>query len=306
VGVRVPPCALTAPTQCGGRFILVTLAASFQSAVMDTILVPIDFSAASRSASLYAASLARVLKSKLILFHAYMLPTPVSEVPYVMVSVNDLQGDNEAMVRREAEVLHKNFNIEVECQVRIGMPSDEITAFSDENNASLIVIGMRGAGGIDKLIGSTSASVVRKASVPVLVVPHDVVFSPPQHIVYASDLSYNSSSGLFKPLTMLASVFTATVHVLHVRKGPKATNNEKEILAKNTISALLSNVTHEFHEISDESVGHGIRTYVEQNHAQMLVMVAHKHSFFDRLFNKIHTTDMAYETRIPLLVLHDS
>jgi nucleotide-binding universal stress UspA family protein len=273
---------------------------------MDTILVPIDFSEASRSASLYAASLAKALKAKLILFHAYMLPTPVSEVPYVMVSVNDLQGENETMVRREAEVLHKNFNVEVACQVQIGMPSDEITSFAEESKASLIVIGMRGAGGLDKLIGSTSASVVRKASAPVLVVPHDVVFYPPENIVYASDFGYNSSRGLFKPLTILATVFNSRIHILHVRKGAVAVNDEKEILAKNTISALLGNVNHEFNEISDDSIRHGIHTYVEQKRVQMLVMVAHKHSFFERLFNKTHTTDMAYETRIPLLVLHDN
>jgi nucleotide-binding universal stress UspA family protein len=273
---------------------------------MDTILVPIDFSAASRTASLYAASLARAAKAKLILFHAYMLPTPVSEVPYVMISVNDLQADNEKMVGKEADVLHKNFNIEVDCQVQIGMPSDEIAAYATENNISLIVIGMRGAGGLDKLIGSTSASVVRKAKTPVLVVPHDVVFTPLREIVYASDFSYFSSRGRFKPVIALATLFNARLHIVHVRKKDEAPDSEKNVLAKNTISALLAPLQPEFTEITDDSIQHGITRYTEQHQVQLLVMVAHKHSFFERLFSKVHTTDMAYETRIPLLVLHDN
>ena len=58
---------------------------------MNTILVPVDFSPASRNASIYAAELAKLFNSRLLLFHAYMLPTPISEVPYAMITVDNLQ-----------------------------------------------------------------------------------------------------------------------------------------------------------------------------------------------------------------------
>ncbi|HMF71615.1 MAG TPA: universal stress protein [Flavitalea sp.] len=272
---------------------------------MDTLLVAIDFSAASRTASLYAASLAKAARAKLILFHAYMLPAPVSEVPYVMVSVDEMQIENEKLVRSEAEVLHRNFDIEVEGIVQIGLPSDEITSLAAERNAALIVTGMRGAGGIDKLIGSTTASVVRKSKTPVLVVPHTTIFSPVEQIVYASDFSYTSSGDLFKPLTDLAGLFQSTIHIVHIRRMENNEKKEKEELAKNVISSLLGNIRHEFSVIADDSIMHGINGYIEQHNVQMLVMVAHKHSFFERLFSKIHTTAMTYETKIPLLVLQD-
>ncbi len=272
---------------------------------MNTILIPIDFSPASRTASIYAASLARNFKAKLVLLHAYMLPTPISDVPYVMVSVDELQTENEKMIRREAEVLHKNFDVEVSCQVQIGMPSDEIAAYAASEGFSLIVIGMRGAGGIDKLIGSTTASVVRKASTPVLVVPHDSIYTDIKNIVYASDFSYKFSENLFAPLLALAGSFSSTVHVIHVQKGESPNGRDKEVAARPAITKLLGNIDHSYTIIHDDSITHGINTYVETHQVQLLVMVAHRHNFFERLFSKISTTEMAYQTKIPLLVLQD-
>ena len=74
---------------------------------MNTILVPVDFSPASRNAAVFAAELAKVLHTRLLLFHAYMLPTPISEVPYAMVTVDNLQKENEEQVKKEADLLHE-------------------------------------------------------------------------------------------------------------------------------------------------------------------------------------------------------
>ncbi len=67
---------------------------------MQTILVPVDFSPVSRNAAVYAAELARIFNSRLVLFHAYMLPTPVSEVPYVMVTADEMQQENETLLKK--------------------------------------------------------------------------------------------------------------------------------------------------------------------------------------------------------------
>jgi nucleotide-binding universal stress UspA family protein len=56
--------------------------------------------------------------------------------------------------------------------VTVGEPAPQILAQADETNADIIVMGMRGIGGAQKLfLGSTSAQVLRDARIPVLVVP---------------------------------------------------------------------------------------------------------------------------------------
>src|SRR5687767_1535174 len=117
---------------------------------MQNILVPVDFSPVSRNAAIYAAELAKKFNAKLVLFHAYMLPTPVSEVPYVMVTADEMQKENEALLKKEADQLHDTYTIEVEWIVQIGIPSDEVKQLAKEKNADIIVMGMKGAGGLDK------------------------------------------------------------------------------------------------------------------------------------------------------------
>src|SRR5688500_10902555 len=170
---------------------------------MQTILVPTDFSAQAYNAAVHAAEYAKVFNAKVFLFHAYMLPTPVSEVPYVMVTVDELQKENENMIKREAEKLNQEHGVEIEWLVRIGIPSDEIKLLTEERQIDMIVMGMKGVGGLDKLIGSTTVNAIRKVKIPVLIIPQDAKFQPLSHITYATDLHYEIVTHAYKPLVTL-------------------------------------------------------------------------------------------------------
>lgn len=271
---------------------------------MNTILVPVDFSPASRNAATYAAELAKLLHTKILLFHAYMLPTPISEVPYAMVTVDNLQKENEDLVKKEADFLHNQFGLEVERLVRIGIPSDEIKTITKEKEIGLIVMGMKGAGGLDKIIGSTTTNVSRKVKTPVLVIPHDAIYTPIKHITYASDFTYKTSIQLFNPLLELARAVQARIHILYIRQSHGG-DTEEELTGKRNNEIIFEGLEHEYVTIEEPSVNHGISMYLQQHSSELLAMVAHKHSFLERVFSKDHTTAMAYETHVPLLILQD-
>lgn len=265
---------------------------------MQTILVPVDFSAVSRNAAEYAAHLARQLNARLVLFHAYMLPTPVSEVPYVMVTVEELQKENENHIKKEAEHLHAKFNMEVEWIVRIGIPSDEIKHLAIDKNAGLIVMGIKGAGGLDKIMGSTTNNVIRKSKTAVLVIPENAGFKGINHITYASDFSYNKDLRVFGPLLDIIQCSHPALHIIHVQKddSPAAAHAQGN-------DPLLQKYHPQYHIIRNDSVTQGISEYLTEHSSDLLIMVAHKHSFLERIFSKTYTTAMTYETSAPLLVL---
>ncbi|MBO9199056.1 MULTISPECIES: universal stress protein [Niastella] len=271
---------------------------------MQTILLAVDFSPASRNAAVFAAELAKLLHTKLLLFHAYMLPTPISEVPYAMVTVDNLQKENEEQIKKEADWLHDDFGLEIEWLVRIGIASDEIKTLTREKDIGLIVMGMKGAGGLDKIIGSTTINVSRKVKTPVLVVPHDAAYTPIKNITYASDFSYKTSTRLFNPLLELARAFAAKTHILFVRQHHGG-NSELEFTGKKSSELIFEGYDHEYVTTEEPSVNQGISRYLRQHSSELLVMVAHKHTFLERVFSKNHTTAMAYETHVPLLILQD-
>lgn len=271
--------------------------------VMQNILVPVDFSPVSRNAAIYAAELAKQFNAKLVLFHAYMLPTPVSEVPYVMVTADEMQKENEALIKKEADQLHDTYKVEVEWLVQIGIASDEIKLLAKEKNSDIIVMGMKGAGGLDKIIGSTTTNVIRKVKVPVLVIPDKASYQPIQHITYAYDLNDPSGPALFQPLLDMAAGYQSRFSLLHVQ-GPSEAK-ENPAVGKTALEAIFNGRQVTWVTTEDSNVTRGISDYLLQHPAELLAMIAHRHNFFERVFSKSHTTAMAYETSIPLLILHD-
>lgn len=271
---------------------------------MQAILLPIDFSPAARNAASFAAAFAKTFHARLVLFHAYMLPTPVSELPYVMVTADELQKENEQLIKKEAQQLHEAHGIEVEWVVRIGIPSDEIGVLIEEKPVDLVIMGMRGAGGLDKIIGSTTTNTVRKIRTPVLIVPHEAAYAAFTNITYASDFSYKAGLHLFALLLQLAGTYHSKIHILNVQKDPEG-GKAGEPTGKKDLEELFKDCDHLFATIGAGSVMQGINTYIEQHACELLVMVAHKHSFFERVFSKDYTLAMTHETRVPMLVLQD-
>lgn len=94
--------------------------------------------------------------------------SPVGSV--VEQEEQQLQEKGEEVFRHARAELNRE-NIEAKTEVLEGEVAESIIRYAEENDASLIMIGNRGLGGLKKLVlGSVSQKVVQKASCPVLVV----------------------------------------------------------------------------------------------------------------------------------------
>lgn len=271
---------------------------------MQTILVPTDFSDNAKNALSYAAQLAKKVNASLVLLHAYMLPTPVSEVPYVMINAEEMQRENERVAREAVDKIRSQHGINASSIVRLGFPSDEIDAVIEDQPVDLVVMGMKGKGTLEKMMGSTTTSVIKKIKKPVLVVPEHATYNDITQVTYATDFSYTVSFHVYDPLLELLNFFKAKLHIVHVQKKADA-QTATETAGMVQLDPAFKAVPHEFHIVTDSEVKHGIESYLQENRTDLLVMVTHEHSFLERLFGKSHTKAMIYDTHVPLLVLRD-
>lgn len=271
---------------------------------MQTILVPTDFSDNARNALAYAAQFAKKMNASLLLLHAYMLPTPVSEVPYVMVNAEEIQKENERFAREAVEKLQAEHGIRATYLVRLGFPSEEIEAVIEDQPIDLVIMGMKGKGALEKMMGSTTTSTIKKVSTPVLVVPQDATYRDIKQITYATDFSYTVGFHVYKPLLELTGTFGSRLDIVHVQKKPDDMKSN-EIAGEIQLDPAFSSVPHEFHVVTDSEVKHGIQSFLENHQSDLLVMVTHEHGFLSRLFGRSHTKAMVYDTHVPLLVLKD-
>jgi nucleotide-binding universal stress UspA family protein len=271
---------------------------------MKHILVPTDFSDDAGNASHYAARLAEKLQASVTLLHAYMLPTPVSEVPYVMINAEEMQNENEDIAKADAEKLKAAYKISVNYIVRLGFPSDEIEAVIEDNKIDLVVMGMKGKGAIEKIVGSTTTSTLKKINTPLLIVPEKAAFKEWKQVTYATDYSYDVDPQIYEPLTELLRTFQAQLNIVHVKKNadekPEDQSGEKQL------ESFFKGIPHQKHVVEDTHVKHGIESYLSNHPADLLVMVTHERRFWERMFGKSHTKEMVYNTHLPLLVLKDT
>jgi nucleotide-binding universal stress UspA family protein len=215
-----------------------------------------------------------------------------------------MQKQQQKRMGEEAAWVKKEFGIEVDSQVRLGIASDEIRHLVSENAIDLVVMGMKGENGVEKMIGSTTTNVVRKIKTPVLIVPQDATYQPLDRIVYATDFSYKGTHHLFDPLLALIRKFSATVQILHITLS-HSSEHPDTLMGKKEIEQIFQPVSHAFVNLEHSSVTQGVNEFLSSHPSSLLVMVAHRHTFFERIFAKNHTTAMAYETHLPLLVLQD-
>jgi nucleotide-binding universal stress UspA family protein len=140
------------------------------------ILFCTDFSENSQAAKEVAVEFSEKFDAKLIILHVVnssRLGYPAFEmgVPFdlqaVLKAIEDSVQKNFAEIEEECCKSLK----EVQTASRIGVPSNEIVKFAEEEGIDLIVMGTHGWTGFKHLIlGSTAENVVRIAGCPVLTV----------------------------------------------------------------------------------------------------------------------------------------
>lgn len=140
------------------------------------ILVPIDFSETSLHALRLAVKVARESKATLSLVHIGAVvwagsvgPDLGGPTPILAQWNDEIAREHEAALRRVAreEVPPE---ITVHCIVKEGVPTSAILEAIADSGADLVVMGTHGRRGLDRLfLGSVAESVLREATIPVLV-----------------------------------------------------------------------------------------------------------------------------------------
>jgi len=270
---------------------------------MKNILVPTDFSIASRNAATYAISLAQSFRAKVILINVVAPSIIVDDsiLASVIVTQAEILDANRKLMEQEIEALSKQY-AGTSGFIEEGFTLDIIPKCVVEKQADLVIMGMKGKGQSSSVFGSTTTSLIQRSSFPIFVIPEIAIFNPIQNMTFASDFDATIESDRYAVLLEISQKFNAMINILHVQKK-QSDLKSNEALGKMKTGLAFSKQKHQFHTITDNKVEEGINKFIEQNQTDVLVMVAHKHSLFERMFGKVHTKAMSYQTKIPLLVL---
>lgn len=272
---------------------------------MKNIVAAIDFSDASFNAVSYAAYLANAFNSTLIVVHAYTGTEAIDDIPITDIyeSASDMDVANKKYLQEQMNALVKKYTVKIKGIIRKGKAISIVKKVAKEEDASVIIMGMKGRGKSNSIFGSTTIGMIGKTELPIIVVPENAEYQPLQNVAIAIDFADKVPVSKYSVLNDLIKKFDPFLQILNVQK--KDSDLSAEMIAGKMRSGLIWNkYNHNFNIIQEEDIEKGINNFLKKNPADMLAMVAKKHRLLERVFKKSYTRAMSRQTKIPLLVMH--
>ncbi len=270
------------------------------------ILIPTDFSYASKKALSHAAVLAEKTGAKITLLNVidppFNFPTNVEGV------IDYLQENAESHLEEMIELVQKKYpgkKFTIKSQIRIGKPVSQILEAISDLNIDLVVIGSGADSPAKKvLFGSVSTDVILRSNKPVLAVPEK---SNETNVDYSQILfTTNFRQTDYKNLNLLvdfAKLFDSTIDILHI-------SNEKDLDSDIKFRGFKQLATDEqiYDKLSynykiHQDAFEGISEYISENSISLMVMNRYKKSIVGLLVDKNYAKKLSIYSEIPLLVL---
>lgn len=287
------------------------------------ILVPVDFSSYSRHAALFAMHYASHVGAEILLLHAYYAPD-VHTIPYddetfgFQGTLTEYLTGLRETARKETlafmKALRKDAGESGPGKVKMDYfivkgSLDDAVFYADESYApDLIILGARGKDQRrNDPIGSMTARILEKASIPVLVIPEDTDitdFFERKKIIYATNFDEADFQAV-KELMTLTAPFGMDILCTHF------TSEEESEEERVRMEGLLKYFKDSYPGVnvvcriirSDEVV-EGLNAFIVDHPVSAVSLTTHRRNLIEKLFFPSVAKKMFFHTRVPLLVFH--
>ncbi|MBD0776372.1 universal stress protein [Maribacter sp. ANRC-HE7] len=262
-----------------------------------SILVATNFSKLSENAILYAASVAKKLHTKLILYNAFKLPIHASNARLSATFVEGLIEKNRNRLHESAQDLYQKFGIEVIVETSFSSLDQEVDHLMKVHDCRFLVIGMSPKSMEQNLLGNPATTLISMKRFPVLAIPIHAKFTEFKKILLACDLLEDIPVKTLAKLRQLAVQLKSEVTVFYVEKEL----NQLRTVTHDSIDKELEDVTYFYKNVQSNTVIDALEEEIKKSQPDLLVMMPKKYGFWESIMHKSKTRVMASGLNIPLL-----
>lgn len=277
---------------------------------MKHILLPTDFSENSRNAINFAQELFKDVACTFYLLNTY---TPVIYNYDYQMNAGGYLGDVVDVIRNNSKEnleelrtalkdKYRNSRHQFELISSFSTLTDEIDLLVAKHNMDLIIMGTKGASGVQEILfGTNTIHTIKKVSCPVLAIPDGFFFEKPKDILFPTDYKVAYTDGHITTLKSIADLYQSKLHVLHVSSNRPL--NEFEQQNKDNLVDRLKDVDNVFYNVKDQAIPQAINEFQKSTYVHLLVMIKNKHTFLENLFFKKVIHQIGFHLTIPFLVI---
>jgi len=279
---------------------------------MKRILIPTDFSHNAWNAVCYTMRLFENKECQFYLLNTYTPVIPSSRFMAPMVNgvrIEDaMRLTSEKALEKSINRIRNEFKNPKHCFKTISsfnLLTDEIKDVVDSYEIDLIVMGTKGASGLDEVfMGSNTVRIIKNTKrCPILAIPQNFNYQSPSEIAFATDFNRFYALPELSPLIDLACSFNATVRIVYVQYEIKALT-ELQQFNLNMLRKYLTDVEHYVHTVSElNSVSQTLDVFSKELDIHLLAMLHYQHSYMERITREPIVKRTAFHTQIPLLVI---
>jgi nucleotide-binding universal stress UspA family protein len=279
---------------------------------MKHILIPTDFSSNAWNAIQYALKLLQDEECTFYLLNTY---TPaISSSRFMAASLegghlaNSAHSASEMGLKNVLSAIARQYPNDKHTFKTISSFSllvDEIVEIVADHGIDLVLVGTKGASGVEEVfMGSNTVRIIKAVkNCPVLAIPQNYEFIKPSEISFATDFNRFYTISELKPVIDLAVSFGAAVRIVHVQHKIKALT-ELQRFNLGMLRKYLGEVAHYVHTVSEcNSVSETLELFAQELDIHLLAMLHYPHSYMERLTRAPVVKRVAFHTRIPLLVI---
>jgi nucleotide-binding universal stress UspA family protein len=281
---------------------------------MKTYIVPIDFSETSFHAAEFAALLSNQTQVEhIILLHSYhvsvyesVLPTPDMIIPSEQEIKEQINEKTKQLEHIRAKI-HSLARHGVIIHIRISRSTliRAIIETINKENVDIVILGSNGTNS-DNIshVGSNVVNISKLSPVPVIVVPPACHYERIKRVVMACDFNKVRDTVPLEPLQRLLQRHDVELLVVNIDKLAKHRNSDPEQLAEETaLHGMLREYHPRYYYNTEGDIINGILNFADGHHAQLVIALPHKYSFFQSLLHNSVSHELTIHSAVPVLLL---
>jgi nucleotide-binding universal stress UspA family protein len=270
---------------------------------MKKILIPTDFSECAKNAEKFALFLAEKIEAELVFLHVIHTPVDWSKLTKEQEKFFPDAKENISQAKVNLNQLVKfaeSKGIQSRYVLIFNNTNEKIHKYVEDEKIDMVVMGSHGIYGFkDHVLGTNTYSMLRNATVPVLVVKKLPETIKLEKLVFATNFR-EETGPTFRKVENLSEILQVPIKVLYV-------NTPTYFLETNDILSIgesylneFASYQHEIHIIDSFKEERGIIQFAEKINADGIAVITYGKSDFKQYFSPSVTENLIGLTDLPI------
>lgn len=279
---------------------------------ISNILFPTDFSEPANNAFRYALWFADKYGASIELVHVIYPEAEPMDFPVLVGQSTKVRAEAAREVMKifvdstlaQIQAGHQLQNIpNVISDIQTGAPASVIADIAKRDDVDMVIMGTHGEhNALEKIFGSVTTATMQRVECPVLVVPENVTFEHISTLAYATDLEVADPYHIWETCRLLEP-FSPILHVVHIQQKPSESKSMEMKELENFFAGKAPALQVKYHYFGARDVVEELSDFAEAWEIDLMVMQRPHRGFFERIFHRSVSREMALLSNTPLLIM---